>query len=147
MFPLCSWYKKKWLSSTTCHFENIWRKSKSCGHAHLLSWKKNCAVRHSDWQLMELCQSEPKSVSPNFFFMSIQKCLYLTLTLFNNNFSVIYNSNMCVCVNIMCMNTSECHCCIFRASNTHVLVTRTLLWTDILFTTNTACHSLAIVVS
>jgi hypothetical protein len=26
---------KKWLSPTTCHFENIWRKSKSCGHAHL----------------------------------------------------------------------------------------------------------------
>ena len=26
---------KKWLSPTTCHFENIWWKSKSCGHAHL----------------------------------------------------------------------------------------------------------------
>jgi hypothetical protein len=25
----------KWPSRTTCHFENIWRKSKSCGHAHL----------------------------------------------------------------------------------------------------------------
>jgi hypothetical protein len=26
---------KKWLSPTTCHFEKIWRKSKSCEHAHL----------------------------------------------------------------------------------------------------------------
>jgi hypothetical protein len=27
--------RKKIQSPTTCHFENIWRKSKSCGHAHL----------------------------------------------------------------------------------------------------------------
>jgi hypothetical protein len=27
--------RTKWLSPTTCHFENIRRKSNSCGHAHL----------------------------------------------------------------------------------------------------------------
>jgi hypothetical protein len=33
--PFMQLVRKKWLSSTTCHFENICRKSKSCGQAHL----------------------------------------------------------------------------------------------------------------
>ena len=33
--PFMQLVRKKWLSPTTCLFENIWRKSKSCGHVQL----------------------------------------------------------------------------------------------------------------
>jgi hypothetical protein len=33
--PFKQLVRKKWLSPNTCHFENIWRKSTSCGQAHL----------------------------------------------------------------------------------------------------------------